>query len=154
MKVEITKALKALLDAQGPDDADELIDGFIEWKSGDEYGHYLFGKDGGYRTPAVGLQQYALRHVHLVPITDQLALKSWDKAYDRGVHNGKGAKKTSNRVLVYVANGKNTEFLLIYVLPEPDAHKIADMKTTQDSLQMKRFAKIAEAYLDSGEIIA
>lgn len=154
MKVEMTEALKAQLDALGPDDAAELVEGFCEWKSGDEYKNYFFGKDGGYRKPSVGLEPYLLRHVHLVPITDEGQLAIWDRDFKRGVRNGTGAKKKSNRVLVYVANARQDAFLLIYVLPEPDAHKIADMLTPEDSLQMKRFAKIAEVYLDTGEIIA
>ena len=151
MKVEMTEVLKAQLDAE---DAEELIEAFVEWKQGDEFKHYWFGKDGAYRELYVGLKDYTLMHVHFVPVTDGGQLRLWDKAYDRGVRNGKGAKKTSDRVLVYVGTPKQDAFLLIFVLPEPDAHRIAERKTPEDSLQMKRFAKIAEEYLDSGKIIA
>ena len=54
-------------------------------------------------------------------------------------------RKVSNRVLVYADNRKG-EYLLIYVLNEPDAHSIAAMQTVEDAETMAFFAQVAEAF--------
>jgi mRNA interferase YafO len=43
--------------------------------------------------------------------------------------------------------------LLIFILPEPDAHDIAKMQTAQDKAIMLGFAEVAGAFLDTGEIL-
>jgi hypothetical protein len=52
MKVSITRALTTILQA---DNLNEQvpIEKFEEWKHGDEYGSYLFGKDSAYSRPKV-----------------------------------------------------------------------------------------------------
>lgn len=145
MAVEITLALRAALEQDGLN-ADDFIQDFTEWKAdcaaGREDDSYWFGRDGAYRTPKVGTKQYALRHVHLVPITDPEALSKWNFMWE------KRRNRTSDRVLVYSKDARSN-FLLIFILPEGDAHWIAD----NDPGTMEGFASTAEAFLD-GSIIA
>ncbi|MCX8518124.1 MAG: type II toxin-antitoxin system YafO family toxin [Rhodoferax sp.] len=145
MAVQATQLLQNQFD-QNPDDCSELLSAFKEWKAKGEYSSYLFGKDSAYIAPKVDGIPYALRHVHLAPIAQTDKLKKWNKAW-----KNKG-RKTSDRVLVYVSNA--SEALLIYVLPEPDAHEIARMETPEDKHLMQSFAAIAAAFLDRGEVIA
>lgn len=149
MDVKMTAALKKHLDASGPHVAAELMAAFDEWKSAsDEHDSYFFGKDSSYFTPKVGGKNYLLRHVHLVPLSDWQALQRWERNYSRH------GRKTSNRVLVYASSSRGDSFLLIYVLDEPSAHEIAKMNTEKDRQIMRGFAAIAEAFLDSGTVIA
>ncbi len=99
----------------------------------------LFGKDSAYHTPKLTSPNDRLMHVHLVPILDQGALVAWEQAWRRRT------RKVSNRVLVYADNRKG-EYLLIYVLNEPDAHSIAAMQTVEDAETMAFFAQVAEAF--------
>lgn len=146
MQVKITKLLyEALLAAGG--NAEMFIEDFIKWKSGDEYGSYIFGKDSAYTTPTVDGQTNVLRHVHLVPLTDQNQLEKWNKAWKHG------SRKTSDRALVYVDDGKGS-FLLIYILDEPDAHNIAKMNTSNYKALMEGFADVAAEFLDNGNVLA
>lgn len=158
MAVEITRALKAALDslkaallATNPALArtvgwERVVADFERWKTAQgEYGSFFFGKDGGYTTPKVGGKPYVLRHAHMVPMSDQRKLHFWKKAWrDR-------SRKTSNRILVYCQDGR--DFILIYILSEPDAHKIADMTTAADKQTMYEFARVAEAFIERREII-
>lgn len=126
-----------------------LVNHFHEWKQAGEQGEndfYLFGKDGAYIAPKVNGESYVLRHVHLIPIADPMQLTKWRTNWQRG------ARRTSDRALVYVQDGKR--FLLIDILNEPFAHEIAQMKTEQHRLIMNNFAKIAESYIYHSEIIA
>lgn len=145
MSVKITKALEGSLVA---DELDPILfqKSFASWKSGDEYGSYLFGKDSAYVAPKVDGNQYVLRHVHLVPLSDVGQLEQWNKAWRR-----KG-RKTSDRALVYVSDDKGNH-LLIYILDEPDAHAIASMKTAQHREIMAGMAEVAAEFLESGEIL-
>lgn len=146
MVVKITSVLKRKLEERNHN-SQKLIDSFKEWKMGDEYDSYDFGKDSFYHTPPVNGERYVLRHVHLVPMQDLAQLALWDRDWKFR------RRKTSNRVLVYVSdNHKNS--LLITILDEPSAHDVALMKTQEDSDLMKRFALIAEAFLNDGSIIA
>ena len=146
MYVTMTQELRASLARDGLD-GDELIERFTKWKSGDEYGSYYFGKDSAYVRPHVDGKPYQLRHVHTVPLQDQDALRRWKTVYRRR------GRKTSDRVLVYTADGKDG-FLLIYVLEEPTAHEIANMKTVEDTEIMEGFAEVAAAFIDNGDVIA
>lgn len=135
--------------AQTIDDPSNLIERFSEWKSAGETGEndfYLFGKDGAYTTPQVNGEPYVLRHVHLLPLTDTAQLAKWQRNWQTG------ARRTSNRALVYVQDGNR--FLLIDILPEPIAHEIAQMRTEPAKQLMQLFAKIAEQYIYHHEIIA
>lgn len=131
------------------DDFNEFALAFAEWKnsgSEGEYHSYLFGKDSAYISPKVDGIPYTLRHVHLVPITQADLLAKWHKAFKTK------SRKTSDRVLVYVDDGAKN-LLLIFILPEPDAHDIAKMQTAQDKAIMLGFAEVAAAFLDTGEIL-
>ena len=85
-----------------------------------------------------------------MPLSDQEQLKRWNTAWLRR------SRKTSDRVLVYVERiaGNQAYHLLIYVLPEPEAHTIATMKTREHRELMEGFANVAAAFLDSGDVIA
>jgi hypothetical protein len=143
MEVKITTMLRDALDGEGG--ADILIKDFKDWKSGDEYGSYVFGKDGAYTMPVVDGEKNVLRHVHLVPITDRVKLSRWNQAWRRR------SRKVSDRALVYINGGKG-KYLLIYILDESGAHDIAKMKTAEHKELMEAFAAIAEAFLDNGDV--
>jgi mRNA interferase YafO len=134
------------------DDAEDFLEltlAFDQWKAKGaqgEFDSYLFGKDSAYISPKVQGVPYSLRHVHLVPISHTEQLAKWNKAWKTR------SRKTSDRVLVYVDNGAG-DCLLIFILPEPEAHEIAAMKTLQDKTLMESFAEVAAAYLETGDII-
>lgn len=122
---------------------------FDAWKAlGEkgEYGSFLFGKDGSYARPKVDDKPYLLRHVHLAPIKDVERLTLWQKLWRLRT------RKTSNRVLVYASDSKGNH-LLIFILEEPSAHAIAEMKSSEDRAVMERFAEIAAAFLHDGTIL-
>jgi mRNA interferase YafO len=147
MVVKTTAKLKSVLDNEKLD-SQLLCKLFKQWKQAkDEHGSYHFGKDSAYVTPLINGDKYILRHVHLVPILDQNQLSLWQKIW-----RFKG-RKTSDRVLIYVKDKKGN-FLLIYILSEPDAHEVARMKTQQHREIMEGFAAVAEAFIDDGSIIA
>jgi mRNA interferase YafO len=140
--VKITTALKTLLEQSGicPE---ELSNQFMRWKKEGEYNSYYFGKDSAYVLPTVNGEKYKLRHIHLVPLTDKKQLAIWNQKWQFG------GRKTSDRVLIYAEDNLNN-FLLIFILSEPDAHKIAQMKEPKNEQLMKRFAAIAEQFLFDG----
>ena len=146
MVVKLTTALKNALEADRLDSR-LFCASFKEWKSGDEYSSFYFGKDSAYFTPSVNGEQYALRHVHLVPVIDKTRLLAWKKVWKL-----KG-RKTSDRVLIYTRD-KQGNFLLIYILSEPDAHAVARMKCQKHKELMEGFAAVAEAFIFDGSIIA
>ncbi|KQV51333.1 type II toxin-antitoxin system YafO family toxin [Duganella sp. Root336D2] len=145
MSVKITTVLRQSLEAQGLD-ADKLLVDFAEWKAGDEYDHFFFGKDAPYTTPVVDNEKNVLMHVHLVPLKDYDQLANWKKKFRHR------SRKTSDRVLVYVSD-KRKGHLLIYILDEPDAHEIARMKTAEHRELMEGFAVVASEFLDTGEVL-
>lgn len=147
MVVKTTAKLKSVLDSEKLD-SQLFCSQFKQWKqSKDDHGSYHFGKDSAYVTPIINGDKYILRHVHLVPVIDQAQLSLWQKIW-----RFKG-RKTSNRVLIYVKDRKGN-FLLVYILSEPDAHEIALMKTQQHKELMEGFAAVAEAFIDDGSILA
>ncbi|MGK5009421.1 type II toxin-antitoxin system YafO family toxin [Janthinobacterium sp. MDB2-8] len=146
MGVQITEVLKKTMLAEGLN-VDEFLSQFEHWKAGDEYSSKWFGKDGAYARPNVDGKKYMLRHVHLVPIADIAQLAQWNVKFKRK------SRKTSDRALVYVSNGKG-DYLLIFILEEPDAHEVAEMKTSEHREVMSGFAEVAAEFLDTGKIIA
>lgn len=140
MTVYTTELIKNSFDSLN--DLDVFKDAFLKWKnagSAGEYAFLSFGKDGFYIKPRVNGNYNVLRHVHLIPLEDKEALEKWQKNWRRG------ARRTSDRVLVYVCDGK--DFLLIAILEEPLAHDIAKMKTQEHKKIMESFAKIADEFI-------
>lgn len=131
---------------------------FDAWKAGfpgSEYTNFAFGKDGAYVRPLVDGKKFVLRHVHLAPVADVEDLKTWKKRYDIGVKNGTGSRRTSNRVLIYVSRqlpGGVEDHLLMFILNEPDAHEIAEMKTEGNKAFMEQFSQCAADFLFDGTI--
>lgn len=144
MKVSITRVLSTILQADNLNDQ-VLIEKFEEWKCGDEYGSYLFGKDSAYSCPKINGKLH-LRHVHLPPLIDAIQLERWNKQWKRR------GRKTSDRVLIYVQDQQDN-YLLIFILPEPQAHAVAKMKTSEDKTLMENFATVAAEFLETGNII-
>lgn len=114
---------------------------FKEWKSAGEESSYYFGKDGFYSPISHGL-----RHVHIVPVLSVQDKQRWDKNWKTG------QRRTSDTCLVYVEDDQ--DFLLVNILPEPLAHKVARQETDDDRLIMKRFYQIAEQFYFYRNIIA
>jgi len=143
-----TTALCTQLQALGLDPINFAaeFDAWKAWGSTGEYQSYTFGKDGGYAAPAVGGVRYLLRHVHLVPLEDTTALRLWD------IHWRRRSRKTSDRVLVYVSD-HHYGHLLIFILEEPIAHEIAQMKTGDHKTTMRGLAKVAEQFIHDGTVI-
>jgi mRNA interferase YafO len=151
VNVEITNVLKNALNSHTTNselDSDLLCSLFAQWKLNGEYEHYYFGKDSAYSSPKVNGQKYLLRHVHLVPVRDTQQLSKWKKAWQFK------SRKTSDRVLVYVSNNLSNDHLLIYILDEPSAHKVAKMETEKDMELMNYFAEVAQSFIEDGLIIA
>ncbi|MEH6415905.1 type II toxin-antitoxin system YafO family toxin [Pseudomonas sp. CGJS7] len=131
----------ALQDALG-DFIVEFTEEFDWWKSdfgNREYSSAIFGKDSSYERVLVSGKAFVLRHVHLTP-TDPDALAVWNRRWKQR------SRKTSDRALVYVSDGKE-DHLLIAVLDEPDAHAIAEMKTPADRATMEDLADCADEFL-------
>ncbi|NHC52368.1 type II toxin-antitoxin system YafO family toxin [Pseudomonas sp. AU8050] len=143
MQVDVHPDLESAL---GSDKA-TFVTRFCDWKKGDEFGSYFFGKNGGYRTPTLDFPQSQLMHVHLVPLHDVKQLGIWNRLSDRR------SRKTSNRVLIY-AERSSTQYLLIDILEEADdPHTIANMTTQEDKDMMYAYAAIANCYIESGDIL-
>lgn len=127
---------------------DAFAQAFSDWKAGGirtEFSSPLFGKDGAYGRLPIPMSTASLKHVHLVPLADVEALKKWDKAHKRG------SRKVSDRALVY-AEDSRSNFLLIFILEEPTAHNIAEMKTTEHKTLMTLFATLAETWSLTGKV--
>ncbi len=149
MTTQLTSALRELLHENGLDPEGFAAE-FDFWKSlgiAGEDESYNFGKDGGYRTPQVGREQYALRHVHLVPVSDLLALGRWDWAWNNR------RRRTSDRHLVYTSHDTYGH-LLLWILDEPGSHDIAKMQTDEGRDLMQQFAMVAYHFRQTGAIIA
>ena len=131
-------------------DPDNFAAEFDHWKSlgaRSEYASYLFGKDAAYAVPVVNGQRNMLRHVHLVPLRDFEQKVKWDRAWEVR------SRKTSDRALVYVSDLRHGH-LLLYILDEPSAHSVARMQTPDDRQLMKAFARVADRFIQTGEIAA
>jgi len=133
----------------GQNDLDALIHVFSAWKEAGEKGEddwYEFGKDSAYTKPLVNGAPYVLKHVHMTPVSNNDDLVKWDRAWEFR------ARRTSDRILVYVQDGR--KYLLIALLEEPTAHAVGAMRTPRDLHRMKQFVKIAEDFIATGDIIA
>jgi hypothetical protein len=142
--VKTTSELASALTAQALAD---LIDEFEFYKSQwpeSEDKFYYFGKDGGYSFPQL-TESHQIRHVHLWPSFDSPESKAWESGWARTEKSKKPTRKTSNRALVYAQDGH--QYLLIYILPEPDAHYIAQGLTSETAALMNRFKEICEAFI-------
>ena len=142
LATRITRALERQLLAAGQSPA-LLAARFDQWKAQGEYSSYHFGKDGAYGPPLHGV----LRHVHLLPQADAAALVAWNRAWARR------ARKVSDRALVY-ASDSTQGHLLIFILNEPDAHRIARMETPADATRMRKLTKVAQSFVHDGSVIA
>lgn len=92
-----------------------------------------------------------------MPVRDKYALQKWMAAYDRGRRKGEGSKRTSNRVLVYTTRylpSGEQDHLLLFILDEPAAHEVAEMRTPDNKRLMAQLASCAADFIDSGEITA
>ena len=148
MVTRCTHALHHQLTAIG-EDSNGWTDFFDDWKArgpAGEYDNYFFGKDGAYVGIKMDAPHGKLMHVHLVPISDPLALARWERDWARR------SRKVSDRALIYADDGHGN-YLLIYVLDEPTAHAIASMATQQDRETMQAFAAVAFAFVFDGSII-
>lgn len=149
MSTQCTEALRERLTSLG-ENPDEFIKTFDDWKvlgPAGEYASYWFGKDGAYGSLPVSVPSGKLMHVHLVPVLDPDDLERWDKSWSRQ------GRKVSDRALVY-ADDLRGNFLLIFILDEPDAHEIASMKKPEHRQLMRQFAVVAEEWAFSGKISA
>ena len=121
---------------------------FDLWKShgaNGEYSSYLFGKDGAYGAPEVNGVTNTLRHVHLVPLKDVVALPKWNNDWKRRT------RKRSDRHLVYVSDPYYGH-LLLWILDEPGSHEIALMRSAEDRTLMLQFAAVADIFIQTGEV--
>lgn len=149
MSTKLTEGIRAQLCAIGQIPGNFAAE-FDHWKSlgvQGEYDSYLFGKDGAYSTPKVNGQSNTLRHVHLVPMADAVALAKWNQGWRRR------SRKLSDRALVYVSDPYCGN-LLIFILDEPSAHAISRMTTPDDRQLMHQFAAVADHFIQTGEIVA
>lgn len=143
MKVRMTEQLREELIALEAD-PETFLKAFHDWKSRGPQGEddeYLFGKDAEYSRPLVNGKR-VLRHVHLVP-EDEEALRRWNWAWSRG------GRRVSDLALVY-ANGGRHGYLLIAILWEPTAHKVASMQSADDRAFMEDMAHVAEKFIFDG----
>lgn len=145
MTVEITEFFKkSLLRNKIP--LDIFVELFAEFKAGPPLHSKYFGKDVGYEAPVVGGKPFVLKHVHMIPQSDEVALKDWLNAYKHR------AQKTSDRALVYVTN-EDGDHLILGLLEEPHAHAIAKMRLPEHQQLMQGFAAAAQQFLIDGTII-
>jgi hypothetical protein len=147
MKVQITHHLRDELTRAGSD-PDEFLRSFAEWKSRGpigEFDHYYFGKDAEYSRPLVDGKR-VLRHVHLAPLDDSPHLAEWNRDWD------KYRRRTSDTALVYADGGRHG-FLLIAILWEPDAHRIATMSDQVSRDTMNGFANVADYFIFDGSVV-
>lgn len=149
MATSFTAVLRDQFIALGEDPANFAAE-FDRWKSSGERGEYdspLFGKDGAYSSPPVNGQPNLLRHVHLVPLSDSAQLKVWHVKWRQR------ARKTSDRALVYASDARHGH-LLLFILVEPHAHAIAQMRTPEHRATMQGLAAVAGRFIHDGTIIA
>lgn len=147
MKVQITQHLRAELVKAGSD-PDAFIDSFVEWKNLGplgEYDHFYFGKDAEYVRPLVAGKR-VLRHVHLIPLDDSPHLAEWERDWK------KYRRRKSDTALVYADGGRHG-FLMIAILWEPDAHRVAAMADQDSRDTMNGFANVADYFIFDGSVV-
>jgi len=131
------------------ENASDFTAAFDSWKASGvagEFDSYLFGKDGAYLKPAVFGAPDALRHVHIVPLSDADAHDTWNQQWRRR------SRKVSDRALVYAQDPAHGH-LLIWILRDPGAHAVARMETEADRTLMLKLLRIAERFVHDGEVI-
>jgi hypothetical protein len=139
MAVYVTEDLRRRLAAANVK-AEDFANWFAAWKRSGEWSSHMFGRDSAYVLPKVGNLQYRLRHVHLIPVLDAEARRKWEK------HYAAERPRTSDRILIYVQHDDG-DFLLIAILPEPDAHEVQRMANAADKALMESFAHVADEFL-------
>jgi hypothetical protein len=82
----------------------------------------------------------------LIPEKNERQRVKWIQTFRRR------GRKTSDRILIYTQDAKDN-YLLIYILSEPDAHKIATMKNQMDKELMESFARVAGDFIFDGSVI-
>lgn len=164
--VDITEDLKNQL---GSKVANDYIEAFEQWQraGGGLFDHRWFGWDNPYERPPPTDKNagWTLYHVHLEPakplahdyVGANDAFEAARKTYDRWM-SSKAKQRwrpTSDDVLVYARDmhGVTPRFLLIDILTSPNAHKIAEMTTADDKMQMLAYLDVAEQYVYFGKII-
>lgn len=157
MQIFVTELFAESAKEAGINDLQPLVDEFRWWKQTwdpkkgslgaweggpacREFASTYFGKDGANRTPLVEGVSYALRHVHLPPINDDES-EQWMRYHELG------KRKTSDCFLMY-ASDRYYKHVLLYVLPEPEAHAVVAMKTKEDRELMEWMAEEAARFLD------
>lgn len=123
-------------------DPAKVVEQFAWWKHSEDRldSSFWFGRDSAYVDPEVGGKKYRLRHAHLPP-GDVRAKDRWTTLFRRG------REKTSDRALVY-AQASNGDYVLLQVLDEPGAHKIARMLSAADKKLMQDLAAQAAKFID------
>ena len=136
-KVQLTSQLDAQLIGK-PLSPGLLKQRFSDWKDGDEYSSYWFGRDS--TDP-----QTKLSHVHLVPLNDQVALAEWDRFWrkPRECH-----RRRSDCYLMYACDAKHGH-LLIALLADPGAHNL--WKPSHRQL-LTSFETVAENFIFAGAV--
>lgn len=139
MRVYVSKAFKQYA-SQAVQES--LVSAFKWWKYSEsrEYESIFFGKDAALVKPKIDGRDYVLRHCHLIPLNDGNQLKVWYRN-----HRWK-ARKTSDRVLIYVQAGEN--FYLIDIVDDPGGHEIMRMTTKDGKSFMGQCAQEAHAFLN------
>lgn len=112
LRVRLTRRLQSQLRACNLDPL-QIAKDFADWKCGHPDDHYLFGHD------CLGIGSRHLRHVHMVPLNDEQALRRWNHAWERG-----RGRRTSDRYLLYADGSPREGFLLIAVIDDPGAHEL------------------------------
>lgn len=148
MATSFTTAIRTQIAALEEDPSNFAAE-FDRWKAAGERGEYnsfLFGKDGAYTSPKVDSVPNVLRHVHLVPLSDPVARRTWDRQW------GRRTRKVSDRALVYASDARYGH-LLIFILNEPEAHLVAKMISPDHKRLMMKFAAVASRFIQDGKII-
>lgn len=100
----------------GAEDLAELMDEFKAWKeSDDEFGHVMFGKDGGFGRPRQAVEE-ELRHVHLFPHGAPEFI-AWMEVHKRS------GRKTSDRILIYTRGLYDPDAYYLIAVADPDGHE-------------------------------
>jgi len=146
-KVQVTKLLRQVLDAEGAD-PDHFAEQFAKWKRGWpalEFSNFYFGKDGDYTRP-VRNGQRVLRHVHLPPAQGSPAFQAW------ALRARRESRKTSDAILVY-AQDPSHGYLLLFIAREPHGHSLGDMGTPDIVKLMNGLADAAEQFIFTGNVV-
>lgn len=158
MEVIVSARLRSRL---APEDLKSVVLAFRWWKSdpANENRSPVFGKDSANLAPAVNGEKFVLRHCHLIPLCNKIALAQWEKNFARK------RRKTSDRVLFYAQdpifdkpNGENLDlqrkFYLIDIADDPGAHELMRMSDAMGKRIMSKIADEAELFLYGAPALA